>query len=61
MLEKIKEVLLPGGYIVFNSVSAESKEAFVHGTEAIGMVLQPSMRIALNDYNPIEIMKATLS
>ncbi|MEL5892582.1 precorrin-6y C5,15-methyltransferase (decarboxylating) subunit CbiE [Bacteroides sp. GD17] len=61
MLEKVKEVLLPGGCIVFNSVSAESKEAFVHGTEAIGMVLQPSVRIALNDYNPIEIMKATLS
>lgn len=61
MLEKIKEVLLPGGCIVFNSVSAESEETFVHGAEAIGMVLQPSMRIALNDYNPIEIMKATLS
>lgn len=61
ILAKAKEVLLPGGCIVFNSVSAESKEAFGQGAEAAGMTLQPSVRIALNDYNPIEIMKATLS
>lgn len=58
MLMKIKEVLLPGGCIVFNSVSAESRQAFAEGAEAAGMELQPSVRIALNDYNPIEIMKA---
>ena len=58
MLMKIKEVLLPGGCVVFNSVSAESRQAFAEGTEAAGMELQPSVRIALNDYNPIEIMKA---
>lgn len=61
VLARIREVLLPGGCIVFNSVSAESKEAFCRGIEAIGMMPLPPMRIALNDYNPIEIMKATLS
>lgn len=61
MLMKIREVMLPGGCVVFNSVSAESKTAFLKGTQAAGMVLQPSMHIALNEYNPIEIMKATLS
>lgn len=61
MLIKIKEVLQPGGCIVFNSVSAESKAAFKEGIETAGMILHPTIRIALNDYNPIEIMKATLS
>lgn len=61
ILAKAKHVLQPGGCIVFNSVSEESKTAFSEGIEALGMSLHPSMRIALNDYNPIEIMKATLS
>lgn len=61
MTGKLKEVLLPGGCIVFNSVSAESKEAFGQAVKKYGMLLQPSIRIALNEYNPIEIMKASLS
>lgn len=61
MLAKIKENLQPGGCIVFNSVSADSKNAFTEGAEAAGLIAHPSVRIALNDYNPIEIMKATLS
>lgn len=61
ILVKAKEALQPSGCIVFNSVSAESIEAFTLGVEAAGMKLQTSMRITLNDYNPIEIMKATLS
>lgn len=61
MLLKIKEVLSPQGCVVFNSVSAESKAAFREGVQAAGMMLHPSMHIALNDYNPIEMMKATLS
>jgi precorrin-6Y C5,15-methyltransferase (decarboxylating) len=54
-------VLQPDGCIVFNSVSADSKKAFMEGAGAAGLILHPSARIALNDYNPIEIMKATLS
>ena len=61
MIEKVKQVLHPEGCIVFNSVSAESKEAFCRGIERNGMVLHPSTHIALNEYNPSEIMKATLS
>ncbi len=61
MLEKIKSVLRPGSCIVFNSVSEESRAAFTRGAEDAGMMLHPSTHIALNDYNPIEIMKATLS
>ena len=61
ILAKVKEVLQPGGCIVFNSVTEESKAAFSEGIKDIEMRLHPSLRIALNDYNPIEIMKATLS
>nr|WP_302828727.1 precorrin-6y C5,15-methyltransferase (decarboxylating) subunit CbiE [uncultured Bacteroides sp.] len=61
MLVRIKSILQPGGCVAFNSVSAESKAAFIDGAETAGLILQPSLRIALNDYNPIEIMKATLS
>lgn len=61
MLESIKERLQPGGCVVFNSVSADSKAAFLAGAQAVGMTRQTSAHIALDRYNPIEIMKATLS
>ena len=61
MLMRIKSILQPGGCVVFNSVSVESKKAFIEGIQIAGLVLQPSLQITLNDYNPIEIMKATLS
>ena len=60
MLERIKSVLLPGGCVVFNSVSSESQQAFKENVTALGFRLLPSLHITLNDYNPIEIMKATI-
>lgn len=61
MLASVKECLQPGGCVVFNSVSEDSRASFLAGVQAVGMVRQDSVRIALNAYNPIEIMKATLS
>ncbi|MBQ9676125.1 MAG: precorrin-6y C5,15-methyltransferase (decarboxylating) subunit CbiE [Bacteroidaceae bacterium] len=60
MLERIKQLLLPGGCVVFNSVSQESQQTFKQEASKQGFTLQPSLLIALNDYNPIEIIKATL-
>lgn len=60
MLERIKQVLLPEGCVVFNSVSQESQQTFKQEASKQGFTLQPSLHIALNDYNPIEIIKATL-
>ena len=60
MLKRLKDVLLPGGCIVFNSVSAESQQAFKESAMQLGFTLEPSLHIALNDYNPIEIMKICL-
>lgn len=60
ILVRLKEVLQPGGCIVFNSVSESSKELFRQGVHAAGMTLHSSLRIIINDFNPIEIMKATI-
>jgi precorrin-6Y C5,15-methyltransferase (decarboxylating) len=58
MLEQINNVLLPGGVIVFNSVSDESAAMFRQGIEHIGKRITGSTRIAVDEHNPILIMKA---
>lgn len=60
ILVRLKEVLQPNGCIVFNSVSESSKELFRQGVHAAGMTLHSSLRIIINNFNPIEIMKATI-
>ena len=60
ILVRLKEVLQPNGCIVFNSVSESSKELFRQGVHATGMTLHSSLRIIINNFNPIEIMKATI-
>ena len=58
MLESINQVLLPGGVIVFNSVSDESAAAFRQGIERIGRKVTVCTRMAVDEHNPILIMKA---
>ncbi len=58
MLVKIDSIILDGGVIVFNSVSAESCSAFRHGIAAIGREVVEEHYIALDDNNPITVMKA---
>lgn len=58
MIAKLKTVLLPGGCIVFNSVSEESRQMFEEGAAAAQMHITASTRIAIDDHNPIYIMKA---
>jgi len=55
---RLHEVMRPGGVIVFNSVSDESRQMFVEGIEAEGMTLEASVRIAIDEFNPIYILKA---
>jgi len=59
MLQQLKEIMLPSGCIVFNSVSRESGQMFKEIATRFGFTLQPSLYVAINDYNPIEIIKAT--
>lgn len=58
MIARISHYLLPGGCIVFNSVSEESKSLFIEGIKETGLRLLSGTRIAVNEYNPIEILKA---
>ena len=58
MLSKINKFLLPGGCIVFNSVSEDSLRLFREGVEKIGRRIENQMCITLESYNPITIIKA---
>ncbi len=58
MVRRIDSCLLPGGVIVFNSVSSESLATFSDAIASVGRKIVQSHRIALDDFNPITIMKA---
>lgn len=58
MLRRIVGPLQPGGCVVLNSVSAASRQAFLEGAVAVGLDLASPLHVALNDYNPIDILKA---
>lgn len=58
MLQKIDRYLLPGGCIVFNSVSENSLHLFREGIEAIERRIDNEIGITVDSYNPITIIKA---
>ncbi len=57
MLQKIDRYLLPGGCIVFNSVSENSLHIFREGIEAIDRRIDNEISITVDSYNPIIIIK----
>ena len=58
MLRRIDRVLLPGGVIVFNAVSAQSQQLFREGIAATGHRITGEMNVTINQFNPITILKA---
>ena len=58
MLQRTHEVLLPGGVIVFNGVSEESRALFRESVEAIGRRITSATLVAVDAFNPIEILRA---
>ncbi len=58
MMQKLYTILKPDGCIVFNAVSDETIATFKESALALGMKLEKSSRIQLDDFNPIEILKA---
>ncbi len=58
IVEKIVRKLPAGGIIVFNSVSPSSQQLFKEAVEATGLLMEEPLHMAVNDYNPIDIMKA---
>ena len=62
IMEKVLKVLADDGIIVFNSVtspkvSVDSHQLWDEACQALGLQQKPPLRIQLNDYNPIEILK----
>lgn len=58
ILQMVNVSILPEGVIVFNSVSAESREAFRQGVRNIGREVTETVCLTVDTNNPIEIMKA---
>lgn len=58
MLARVSSVLLPGGAVVFNSVSEASRKMFIESAEAVGMRITSATRVAIDSFNPIEILRA---
>jgi precorrin-6Y C5,15-methyltransferase (decarboxylating) len=50
-----------GGVIVMNSVSEDSRKAFEAAARELGLTFRPVAHVALDDYNPIDILKAEKS
>ena len=59
MMEKIYLELTEGGVIVMNTVVQSSYDVFMESAKKLGMKLEEPVRIALDDFNPITILKAT--
>lgn len=59
IVKKLTEVLNPKGVIVFNSVSDESRNMFLEAIENNGLKLEQSITIKIDDFNAIDVMKAT--
>lgn len=59
MIEKVSRILSPGGTLVFNAVSPQSKQEFIQAAEDCNLSLQPATKITVDLFNPIEILKAT--
>jgi precorrin-6Y C5,15-methyltransferase (decarboxylating) len=58
IVERVAGVLVTGGAIVFNSVSEDSRTLFESAIAHAGLKLVARTRIAVDDHNPIEILKA---
>jgi len=58
IVRKVNEKLLPGGVIVFNSVSQDSLSLFHSAVEAVGMTVTQEMPVTIDNYNTIQICRA---
>ena len=65
IMTKVLTVLNPEGIIVFNSVtspkvSTDSRKLWDEACAELRLHQEPPLRIQLNDYNPIEILRSTI-
>ena len=60
IMAKVLLYLRPGGVVVMNSVAASSRQLFDEACRELHLRQHPATHIALNDYNPIDILKCEL-
>lgn len=58
MMDRIAKVIKPGGIIVFNSVTDDSHKKFIQGVLNANLIMIGETRIAIDNHNPIKILKA---
>lgn len=58
MLRKIIQKMKAGGVLVFNAVSEESLRSFEEIVVGLGLQIEMRDRVALNEYNPIVVIRA---
>lgn len=58
IVAKVNTVLADNGVIVFNSVSDESRLLFENALENNNLTLKQSIKIKIDDFNTIDVMKA---
>ena len=57
IMQRATEVMADDACIVMNSVTPQSRQLFDEACQKLQLRADPPMRISLNDYNPIEILK----
>ena len=65
IINKVLKVITPDSVIVFNSVTSpkvttDSHQLWDEACAELGLHQEPPLRLELNDYNPIEILKSTI-
>ncbi|MBR8729271.1 precorrin-6y C5,15-methyltransferase (decarboxylating) subunit CbiE [Porphyromonas levii] len=58
IMERIWQVLADDGVVVFNSVSDDSYRQFCDAVERVGGKIEEETRLAVDQFNPIRVMKA---
>jgi precorrin-6Y C5,15-methyltransferase (decarboxylating) len=58
IMAKVSAALNPGGVVVFNSVSTDSREMFLESTKKNNLQPEQCIAVRIDDFNTIEVMKA---
>lgn len=59
VMQQITKYLQPKGVVVFNSVSENSLDMFRDSAKACGLQLKEEIKIQIDDFNQITVLKAT--
>ena len=60
IMERSAAFLQPGGKIVMNSVTGESRDTFLAEARRLGLETEAPLHVAIDEHNPIDILSATL-